>query len=103
MVECFTCGKVAHYKDNMQCGHFQGRKHYSTRWDTMNCQVQCKSCNVFKYGEQFIFGQRLDAKYGEGTADKLQQKALMTANIYQGNFLILALTLVTLEFLLNIN
>ena len=75
MVECFTCGKVAHYKDNMQCGHFQGRKHYSTRWDTMNCQVQCKSCNVFKYGEQFIFGQRLDAKYGEGTADKLQQKA----------------------------
>ena len=75
MVECFTCGKVAHYKDNMQCGHFQSRKHYSTRWDEINCQVQCKSCNVFKFGEQFIFGQRLDAKYGEGTAAKLLQKA----------------------------
>ena len=75
IVECFTCGKKAHYKDNMQCGHFQGRRHYSTRWNITNCQVQCKSCNVFRYGEQHIFGNKLDAIYGVGTADELHIKA----------------------------
>ena len=72
--ECFTCNKKDHWK-KLQCGHFQSRKHYSTRWDEINCQTQCAGCNVFKYGEQFIFGQRLNAKYGEGTSEKLLQKS----------------------------
>jgi hypothetical protein len=71
MVQCFTCGKVSHYKSGMQCGHFQSRKHLTTRWDGQNCQVQCVGCNMFKAGEQYKFGLNLDAKYGEGTADKL--------------------------------
>lgn len=75
IVECFTCGKQAHWKDNMQAGHFQSRKHYATRWDEINVQVQCKHCNVYKYGEQFMFGKKLDAKYGEGTAEGLHIKA----------------------------
>ena len=74
VAQCFTCGKKDHWK-KLQCGHFQSRKHYSTRWDEINCQVQCAGCNVFKYGEQFIFGQRLNAKYGEGTSEKLLQKS----------------------------
>ncbi|RUA15245.1 MAG: recombinase, partial [Flavobacteriia bacterium] len=69
MVQCFTCGKVAHYKDGMQNGHFQSRKHMSTRFDEENCQVQCIKCNMFSQGEQFKFGIHLDAKYGEGTAE----------------------------------
>jgi len=81
IVECFTCGKKAHYKDNMQCGHFQSRKNYSTRWNTINCQVQCKSCNVFRYGEQFIFGNKIDAIYGVGTADELHIKAKKTIKL----------------------
>jgi len=71
---CFTCGKKDHYK-KLQNGHFQSRRHYSTRFDEVNCQVQCAGCNVFKYGEQFIFGQNLDIKYGEGTARRLHIKA----------------------------
>jgi len=78
--ECFTCGKKDHWK-NLQCGHFQSRKHYSTRWNETNCQVQCSGCNVFKCGEQFIFGQKLDAKYGEGTAEKLYIKAKQTVKL----------------------
>ena len=74
IAECFTCGKKDHWK-KLQCGHFQSRKHYATRWDEINCQVQCSACNVFRYGEQFIFGQKLDAKYGEGTAEELYIKA----------------------------
>ena len=71
---CFTCGKQDHWK-KLQNGHFQSRRHYSTRWNEINCQVQCAGCNVFKYGEQFIFGKKLDEKYGEGTAEELYIKA----------------------------
>lgn len=71
---CFTCGKEDHWK-KLQNGHFQSRKHYSTRWDEINCQVQCAGCNVFKYGEQYKFAINLDAKYGEGTARRLHIKS----------------------------
>ena len=71
---CFTCGKQDHWK-KLQNGHFQSRKHYSTRWDETNCQVQCAGCNVFRYGEQYKFSIGLDQKYGEGTAEMLLIKA----------------------------
>lgn len=74
VAECYTCGKRDSYK-RLQCGHFQSRKHYSTRWDEINCQVQCAGCNVFRYGEQYKFGLRLDQDFGEGTAEKLLNKA----------------------------
>ena len=77
---CFTCGKRDHWK-RLQNGHFQSRKHYSTRWDETNCQVQCAGCNVFKYGEQFVFGQNLDIKYGLGTSNDLYIKAKKTVKI----------------------
>ena len=71
---CFTCGKSDHWK-KLQNGHFQSRRHYSTRWDEMNCQVQCAGCNVFKYGEQYVFGSKLDSKFGSGTSRRLHIKA----------------------------
>lgn len=77
---CFTCGKVDYWK-KLQNGHFQSRKHYSTRWDEKNCQVQCAGCNVFRYGEQYKFSVNLDAKYGEGTAEDLSIKAQQIVKI----------------------
>ena len=74
IAECYTCGKRDDYK-RLQNGHFQSRKHYGTRWDETNCQVQCVSCNVYKYGEQYKFGVRLDEDYGYGTAERLHVKA----------------------------
>jgi len=71
---CFTCGKQDHWK-KLQNGHFMSRRHYSTRWDETNCQVQCAGCNVFKYGEQYKFSIELDIKYGSGTADKMLQQS----------------------------
>lgn len=76
-VSCFTCGKVSHWKD-MQCGHFQSRKHYATRWDEQNCQIQCSGCNIFRSGEQFKFGKSLDITYGDGTAESLERMARFT-------------------------
>ena len=67
---CVTCNKSDQW-NKLQCGHFQSRKHYSTRWDEVNCQVQCYSCNVMRYGEQYKFGLFLNSKYGNMTAENL--------------------------------
>ena len=81
MIQCFTCGIVRGYKDGMQNGHFQSRKHLATRFDEENCQVQCIKCNMFSQGEQFKFGINLDVKYGEGTAEELEFLARNTLKI----------------------
>ena len=74
IAECFTCGKKDDWK-RLQCGHFQSRRFYSTRWDETNCQVQCAGCNVFRFGEQFKFSVNLDNKFGKGTSQRLEVKA----------------------------
>ncbi len=74
-VTCFTCGVKKHWKQ-MHAGHFQSRKHLTTRWDDVNVQVQCPKCNLFNQGEQFKFGLYLDQKYGEGTSEELHQRAM---------------------------
>jgi hypothetical protein len=61
---CITCGKQDHWK-KMQNGHFISRKHYATRFDEDNCQVQCSGCNVFRYGEQYLFSKYLGADLSE--------------------------------------
>lgn len=70
MVTCFTSGEVLFWRAS-QCGHFMSRKHNNTRWNELNCQVQTVAQNVFRHGEQYIFGKNLDSTYGEGTADEL--------------------------------
>lgn len=73
IAECYTCGKVDHYK-KLQCGHFMSRKYYATRWDEDNCQVQCYSCNVMRYGEQYKFGLRLAKEKQLDLPEKLLAK-----------------------------
>ena len=73
IAKCVTCGKQAHWKE-LQAGHFMSRKHYSTRWDETNVQVQCSGCNVFRYGEQYLFAKHL----GEKKADELLVKSRQT-------------------------
>ena len=72
IVQCFTCSRISHYKSGMQCGHFQSRRHHSTRWNELNCQVQCVKCNMYEQGEQFKFGMALEGKYSEGTSEELE-------------------------------
>ena len=62
IVECYTCGIKNHYK-KMHCGHFMSRKHYSTRWDELNCQVQC-----YKFSNPDLIEK---TKYYESLAKKL--------------------------------
>ena len=70
IAECVTCGKQDHWK-NLQAGHFMSRKHYSTRWDEDNVEVQCMGCNVYRYGEQYLFAKYL----GEEKSNELLIKS----------------------------
>lgn len=80
IAECVTCGKKDHWK-KMQCGHFQSRRHNSTRWDEKNANVQCYGCNVCKQGEQYIHGKFIDSLYGKGTSEDLLIKSLKIEKI----------------------
>ena len=74
--ECVTCAKQDHWK-NLQAGHFMSRKHYATRWDDENVQVQCMACNVYRYGEQYLFAKYL----GDDKADELLAKSRVMVKI----------------------
>ena len=74
---CVTCGKKDHYK-KLQCGHWASRRHYSTRWDEQNCNVQCSGCNVFRAGEIYLYTKYLCSQYGENFPEELYIKSQKT-------------------------
>lgn len=79
-VQCCTCGKWFHWKQ-VDCGHFQSRRHLSVRWEEKNTGPQCKSCNMFNQGVQYKFGKYLDKRWGEGTADLMVIRAQNTSKL----------------------
>jgi len=60
---CYTCGKVAHWKE-LQNGHFVSRGKLNTRYLEDNCRVQCSGCNVFKKGNYTVYAERLIREKG---------------------------------------
>ena len=82
-VECYTCGKVLHWKD-IQCGHYFSRKSLTTRWEEKNCRPQCSGCNVAQHGNYPVFGIRLSQEIGTKGMEKLEQlhnKTVKLSNI----------------------
>lgn len=63
LVQCYTCGTHWHPK-NIQCGHFIGRAHYSTRYDLRNMHPQCQRCNKFRSGEPGAYAYNLINELG---------------------------------------
>lgn len=77
LAECITCGVKKHWK-TFHAGHFVKRSVSLLRYDEENVNAQCPQCNVYKYGEQFAYSKAIDAKYGDGTADKLHAQRFTT-------------------------
>jgi len=73
-VKDFITGRYYHWT-TIQCGHFMRREFKATRWDEKNCQVQTVHQNIILHGNQFAFSQKLDRKYGAGTAEMLRIKS----------------------------
>ena len=69
---CITCNKTFFYKE-IQAGHFMSRKHYSIRWDERNVKPQCKSCNVFRWGEQYKYSLYLGNNLSKKLLDESRE------------------------------
>lgn len=67
---CITCNRVFNWRDG-DAGHYIQRDRIATRFDEKNVNAQCKYCNRFRSGEQYLHGKNIDKKFGEGTADRL--------------------------------
>lgn len=74
--KCFTC------KDGTpdHCGHFlrnsernQSLGGNALWYDERNFAAQCVICNNYNGGEQAVFGIKLEAKYGVGIMQELEQ------------------------------
>ena len=85
-VECYTCGVTKPVKE-MQCGHFQSRRHYATRWHTDNCKPQCVKCNMFMQGNIWVYGNKLKAEIGDVKFNKLIQLSNSTVKYTQQDYL----------------
>ncbi len=69
---CFTCGKVSHFKE-MDAGHYVRQKnHKATVYEEKNVHAQCKNCNMILNGNEAVHAQRIDERYGKGTAEQLE-------------------------------
>ena len=73
--ECITCGKRHHYKD-IDAGHFIPKSRgLSIYFMEENVNAQCRYCNSFLHGNQYLYSKAVDAKYGNGTSDRIYKKS----------------------------
>ena len=71
--KCISCGRIIPY-EQADCGHYINRKHMATRFDEMNCNAQCRSCNRFDEGNMQGYRRGLVAEYGEQKVLILESK-----------------------------
>jgi hypothetical protein len=69
-VKCVTCSTVLDAKE-MTVGHWIGRTKYPTRWDPMNAELQCWTCNSTHGGRPEIMEAFLREKYGDLAIDQM--------------------------------
>ena len=74
VAQCITCGRTASWKA-FDCGHGIGRQHKATKYDERNNHAQCKKCNGFEGGQQAIYKEEVEKRYGKGTWDILILKS----------------------------
>jgi hypothetical protein len=69
---CVTCLSTKYWREQ-QNGHFFTRGRYSTRWNDINCHVQCPACNIFLKGNYIPYTLYMIDRYGRETVDRLEK------------------------------
>lgn len=64
--KCFTCTRYKYWLD-MDCGHGAGRQHKGTKYNEINNNSQCASCNGFNGGMREVYEKEMDKRHGPGT------------------------------------
>lgn len=62
--KCISCGRILPI-NQADCGHYINRQHMATRYNEMNCNAQCRSCNRFDEGNMQGYRKHLVWKHGE--------------------------------------
>ena len=70
IVECYTCGKRAHWK-KMQAGHAVPGRGNAVLCELDALRVQCYSCNICKHGEHHVFLPKLIKELGMERVDEI--------------------------------
>lgn len=70
---CVTCGGSNCWK-LLHNGHYLSRRIMATRWNQVNCNVQCEWCNVTLHGNLSKYKDYLEQKHGEGVHEYLKEK-----------------------------
>ena len=83
---CFTCGRPKPWFQ-LQNGHYVKRENMCTRYHPENNHPQCENCNVFLRGNLKVYAQKLDERYGEGTAEKLEALGKQTCKIHRNEMI----------------
>lgn len=61
--KCISCGRILPI-DQADCGHYHSRTHMSLRFDTRNCNAECKFCNRFSSDHLIGYRKNLILKLG---------------------------------------
>lgn len=69
--KCISCGKIIYWKDG-DCGHGVNRRHWGTRYNEKNNNLQCRADNRFAEGQQANYAINVNKKFGPDTWDLLQ-------------------------------
>ena len=71
--KCISCSTIKQWNDGMQAGHFvsQGSDH-AVKYNEINNNAQCVSCNMYKSGNLVAYRPRLINKYSKEIVEKLE-------------------------------
>lgn len=72
---CISCGKPKTFEE-LQAGHFAsaGNCGFDLLFDEGNLNGECGYCNAYDGNHLWGYAKNLDARYGKGTAQKLQKR-----------------------------
>ena len=71
---CISCGRVFPF-EQMQCGHYHGRRSLSTRWDEDNCSSECSLDNCSNPNHLEGYTVNLVEKIGQERFNALAARA----------------------------
>ena len=70
-VQCYTCGKIRHYKDHIHAGHgFSGRGN-AILYELDIIRPQCYGCNCCQSGKLDVFTYKLRTELGDERFEEL--------------------------------
>ena len=85
--KCISCHKKVFWRE-VDAGHFVGRRHLITRFDPQNVYAQCRYCNRYLAGNQYLYSVALE-KIEKGLSDKLLKKSRKTLKLLNDDIMLL--------------